>query len=153
MNVLIHQCRQYLGEEVTIRGWLVHKRSSGQVRFLILRDGTGILQAILLKNKIPTEIFQAFDQLTLETSLFVTGILHDDFRAPQGVELEVKSFSVFQFTPEYSFSPKGTAFLMEHRHLWLCSARQQAILWIRHELSRAVRDFLGSNHCPVTLTA
>jgi len=148
MNVLIYQCRQYLGEEVTIRGWLVHKRSSGQVRFLILRDGTGILQAILLKNKITTDIFQAFEQLTLETSLLVTGILHDDPRAPQGVELEVKSFSVFQLTPDYPISPKehGTAFLMEHRHLWLRSARQQAILWIRHELSRAVRDFLDSNH-------
>ncbi|MGA3085522.1 MAG: asparagine--tRNA ligase [Thermodesulfobacteriota bacterium] len=148
MNVLIYQCRQYLGEEVTIRGWLVHKRSSGQVRFLILRDGTGILQAILLKNKIPTEIFQAFDQLSLETSLLVTGILHDDSRAPQGVELEIKSLSVFQITQDYPISPKehGTAFLMEHRHLWIRSARQQAILWIRHELSKAIYDFLDSHH-------
>lgn len=148
MVIFIYQCRQYLEQEVTIRGWLVHKRSSGQVRFLVLRDGTGFLQTIMLKSKVQPGIFQAFDQLTQESSLSVTGILHDDARAPGGVELEISALETFQITPDYPISPKehGVAFLMEHRHLWLRSARQQAILWIRHELARAVRDFLDAHH-------
>ncbi len=148
MIVSIADCRAFIEQEVTIRGWLVHKRSSGQVRFLILRDGTGILQAILLKNKVSAEVFQSFDQLTQESSLSLTGILHDDSRAPGGVELELSGLDVFQLTKEYPISPKehGIAFLMEHRHLWLRSARQQAILWVRHELIRAIRDFLDAHH-------
>ena len=148
MIVSIADCRAFIDQEVTIRGWLVHKRSSGQVRFLILRDGTGILQAILLKNKVSAEVFQSFDQLTQESSLSLTGILHDDSRAPGGVELELSGLDVFQLTKEYPISPKehGIAFLMEHRHLWLRSARQQAILWVRHELIRAIRDFLDTHH-------
>lgn len=148
MMLYIYQCRQFVGQEVTLRGWLVHKRSSGQVRFLVLRDGTGILQAVILKNKVRPEAFQFFDQLTQESSLALTGILHDDPRAPGGVELEVSDLNIFQVAQPYPISPKehGTAFLMEHRHLWLRSARQQAILWIRHELARAARDFLDTHH-------
>jgi asparaginyl-tRNA synthetase len=148
MIVSIADCRAFIDQEVTIRGWLVHKRSSGQVRFLILRDGTGILQAILQKNKVSAEVFQSFDQLTQESSLSLTGILHDDSRAPGGVELELMGLDIFQLTKEYPISPKehGIAFLMEHRHLWLRSARQQAILWVRHELIRAIRDFLDTHH-------
>jgi asparaginyl-tRNA synthetase len=144
MIISISQCRHHVGEEVTARGWLVHKRSSGQVRFLVLRDGTGILQAVLLKNRVRPEIFQAFDQLTQESSLSLTGTLHDDPRAPGGVEMELSDLTVFQITREYPISPKehGIAFLMEHRHLWLRSPRQQAILRIRHEMTRAIRDFL-----------
>ncbi len=148
MIVSIADCRSFIGQEVTIRGWLVHKRSSGQVRFLILRDGTGILQAILLKKKVSAEVFQSYDQLTQESSLSLTGIPHDDPRAPGGVELELSGLDVYQLTKEYPISPKehGVAFLMEHRHLWLRSARQQAILWVRHELIRAIRDFLDTHH-------
>ena len=148
MIVSIFECREYLEQEVTIRGWLVHKRSSGQVRFLVLRDGTGILQAVMLKKKVSPEAFQAFDQLTQESSLSLTGVLHDDSRAPGGLELEVSDLRIFQATQQYPISPKehGTAFLMEHRHLWLRSPRQQAILWVRHELARAARDFLDSHH-------
>lgn len=148
MMLYIYQCRQFVGQEVTLRGWLVHKRSSGQVRFLVLRDGTGILQAVMLKNKVRPEAFQFFDQLTQESSLALTGILHDDPRAPGGVELEASDLNIFQVAQPYPISPKehGTAFLMEHRHLWLRSARQQAILWIRHELARAARDFLDTHH-------
>lgn len=146
--IYIYQCRQYIEQEVTIQGWLVHKRSSGQVRFLVLRDGTGILQAVLLKNKVSPEDFQLFDQLTQESSLALTGILHDDSRAPGGLELELSELKILQVAQPYPISPKehGIAFLMEHRHLWLRSARQQAILWIRHELIRAIRDFLDAHH-------
>ncbi|MBA4393864.1 MAG: asparagine--tRNA ligase [Desulfobacca sp.] len=148
MDICIHQSRQYVEQEVTIRGWLVHKRSSGQVRFLVLRDGTGFLQTIMVKSKVQPEVFQVFDQLSQESSLAVTGIVHDDARAPGGVELEISDVRVFQITQDYPISPKehGIAFLMEHRHLWLRSARQQAILWIRHEMARAVRDFLDAHH-------
>jgi asparaginyl-tRNA synthetase len=148
MTVFIHRCRQYLEQDVTIQGWLVHKRSSGQVRFLVLRDGTGFLQAIMVKSKLAPEIFQLFDQLSLESSLAVTGRLHDDARAPGGVELDVSNLRPIQIAQDYPISPKehGVAFLMEHRHLWLRSARQQAILWIRHELIRAIRDFLDAQH-------
>jgi asparaginyl-tRNA synthetase len=148
MIVSIADCRPYIEQEVTIRGWLVHKRSSGKVRFLILRDGTGILQAILLKNKVSADVLQSFDQLTQESSLTLTGVLHKDPRAPGGLELELSGIDVFQIAKEYPISPKehGVAFLMEHRHLWLRSDRQQAILWIRHELIRAIRDFLDAHH-------
>jgi asparaginyl-tRNA synthetase len=148
MIVSISECRQYLGQEVTIRGWLIHKRSSGQVRFLIIRDGSGLLQAILLKNRVPEEVFQSFEQLTQESSLTLTGILHEDTRAPGGVELELRNIVVLQLTKEYPISRKehGIGFLMEHRHLWMRSSRQQAILWIRHELIRAIHDFLDGHH-------
>lgn len=147
MIIPISQCHRHSGEEVTTQGWLVHKRSSGQVRFLVLRDGTGILQAVLLKNRVRSEIFQAFDQLTQESSLSLTGTLHDDPRAPGGLELELSDLTVIQISHEYPISPKehGISFLMEHRHLWLRSPRQQAILRIRHELARAVRDFLDDH--------
>jgi len=140
----IHQCRDHLEEEVTIRGWLVHKRSSGRIRFLVVRDGSGILQAVMMKNKVEEEVFQIFDRLTQETSLALTGILHDDPRAPGGVEMEIGALSIYHLSQDYPLSPKehGISFLMEHRHLWLRSARQQAILKIRHELARAIRDFL-----------
>lgn len=148
MNIFINQCHDYLEKEVTIRGWLVHKRSSGKVRFLVIRDGSGLLQGIMLKNSVLPDVFQSFDQLTQETSLALTGVLHEEPRAPGGVELEISNLQVYQITQDYPISPKehGIAFLMEHRHLWLRSSRQQAVLWIRHELTRAIRDFLDSHN-------
>jgi asparaginyl-tRNA synthetase len=144
LTLPIEQCRKHLEETVTIRGWLVHKRSSGRIRFLVIRDGSGLLQAVMMKNRVEAEIFQIFDLLTQETSLAVTGVLHDDPRAPGGVEMEISHLSVFQISQEYPLSPKehGISFLMEHRHLWLRSNRQQAILKIRHELAKGIRDFL-----------
>lgn len=147
-QIFIRQCREFLGQEVTIRGWLVHKRSSGQVRFAVLRDGTGILQALLIKSRVAPAVLEVFDQLTQETSFSLTGVLHEDPRAPGGVELEVSSLALFQTAQDYPISPKehGVAFLMENRHLWLRTARQQAVLRIRHELVRAARDFLDNHH-------
>jgi len=144
MIISVSQCRSHLEEEVTVQGWLVHKRSSGRIRFLVLRDGSGILQAVVIKNQVKPEVLQDFDKLTQESALSLTGILHDEPRAPGGVELELSDMSVLHISQEYPLSPKehGIAFLMEHRHLWLRSSRQQAILKIRHELSRAIRDFL-----------
>jgi len=113
MIISSYQCRQYVEQEVTIQGWLVHKHSSGQVRFFILRNETGNLQAIMFKNKVSPKVFLAFDQLTQESSLSLTGILHDHSRAPGGVELGIRSLNIFPVTQEYPISPKehGIAFL------------------------------------------
>jgi asparaginyl-tRNA synthetase len=147
MIIPVAQCRNHLEEEITVRGWLVHKRSSGRVRFLVLRDGSGILQAVLIKNKVKPEVFEDFDQLTQESAVALTGVLHDDPRAPGGVELELSDLTIFQISQEYPLSPKehGIAFLMEHRHLWLRTARPQAIMKVRHEVSKAIRDFLDGH--------
>jgi asparaginyl-tRNA synthetase len=147
-TILIRESRDYLDQEVALRGWLVHKRSSGRLRFLVIRDGSGILQGTLIKDRVEEDVFRAFDRLTQETSLTLTGKLRPEKRAPGGVELEIRDLAVFQIAQDYPIAPKehGISFLMENRHLWLRSSRQQAILWIRHELARACRDFLDAHH-------
>ena len=109
------------GEEVTIRGWLTHKRSSGKVRFLVVRDGTGLLQCVMVKGMVPDASFEAFDVLTQESSVAVTGKVKKDDRAPGGVEMELTGVAVITVAKEYPISPKehGVDFLMDHRHLWL----------------------------------
>ncbi|OGP74697.1 MAG: asparagine--tRNA ligase, partial [Deltaproteobacteria bacterium RBG_13_58_19] len=128
---------------VTIRGWLVHLRSSGKVRFLVVRDGTGLVQGVMVKGGLPEEDFQQFDCLTLESSLIVAGRVKAEPRAPGGYELEVTRLQPLQIAQDYPISPKehGVAFLLDHRHLWLRSQRQQAILKVRDEVTRACRDF------------
>jgi asparaginyl-tRNA synthetase len=113
------------------------------VRFLVLRDGTGLTQGVLVKGRVPEEDFAAFDRLTLESSLSVTGLVKAEPRAPGGFELEVSGLTPLFISQDYPISPKehGVGFLMDHRHLWLRSPRQQAILRIRDEVSRACRDF------------
>jgi asparaginyl-tRNA synthetase len=134
---------QHVGELVTLKGWVTHLRSSGKVRFVVLRDGTGLAQGVLLKGRLPEEDFAAFDDLTLESSLKVTGLVKSEPRAPGGFELEVASLTPLFVSQDYPIAPKehGVGFLMDHRHLWLRSPRQQAILRIRDEVSRACRDF------------
>ena len=145
MIISIGQGSQYLNQTVSVQGWVTHKRSSGRVRFLVLRDGSGLLQGVLVTARAAPELIGVFDQLTIESSLRVTGMLRADARAPGGVEMEIQDLSIFQRAQDYPLTPKdhGTAFLMEHRHLWLRSSRPQAILKIRHEVSRAIRDFLN----------
>jgi asparaginyl-tRNA synthetase len=142
-NCPINSLDQRVGEIVTLRGWVTHLRSSGKVRFVILRDGTGLAQGVLVKGRLPEADFIAFDHLTLESSLTVTGLVKDEPRAPGGFELEVTGLTPLAISQDYPISPKehGVGFLMDHRHLWLRSPRQQAILRIRDEVSRACRDF------------
>jgi asparaginyl-tRNA synthetase len=130
-------------QTVTLRGWVYHLRSSGKVRFLVLRDGSGLAQGVLVKGRLPEDDFQQFEQLTLETSVMLEGLVRAEPRAPGGYELEVTRVIPVQIAPEYPISPKehGVAFLMDRRHLWLRSPRQQAILRIRDEVCRACRDF------------
>ncbi|MGB9773363.1 MAG: asparagine--tRNA ligase [Bacteroidota bacterium] len=132
-----------VGEEVTIRGWVYNKRSSGKVRFLLVRDGTGIVQSVLMKGESPDELFDRFDQLTQESSIIVRGAVRSDDRAPGGYELTLHDLQIIQIANDYPITPKehGIEFLMDHRHLWLRSSKQHAILRIRHEIIRAIREF------------
>ena len=134
---------QYIGQVVTLRGWVYHLRSSGKVRFLVLRDGSGLAQGVLVKGRLPEDDFHQFERLTLESSLRLEGLVRAEPRAPGGCELEVIRVIPVQIAQEYPISPKehGVAFLMDRRHLWLRSPRQQAILRIRDEVCRACRDF------------
>lgn len=142
-NVYINDIDKYQGEEVTIRGWLYNKRSSGKIHFLLIRDGTGIIQGVLSKAAVDEETFAIYDIVTQESSIMVTGKVRADFRAPGGYELSISKIQMVQLAQEYPITPKehGIGFLMDHRHLWLRSSRQHAILRIRSELIRACRDF------------
>jgi len=131
------------GREATVYGWVSTTRSSGKVAFLVLRDGTGYLQCVVVRNEVSPEVWERFAQLTQETSLAVTGTVRPDARAPGGYELGVSDLSIIGPSVDFPITPKehGTAFLFEHRHLWLRSRRQVAIARVRHEVVQAIHDF------------
>jgi asparaginyl-tRNA synthetase len=132
-----------VGQVVTVRGWVMTTRSSGKIAFIVLRDGTGYLQAVLSKKDVPDSAWDAFGKLTQETSVAVTGTVRADPRGPGGVELTVSDLGIVGPSPDFPITPKehGTAFLFEHRHVWLRSRRQVAIARVRHEVIQAIRDF------------
>lgn len=142
-QVYIQDASRHLGQEVTIKGWLRNRRSSGKLHFLIVRDGTGDLQAVVSKATVGDEQFAQSGLLTQESSVVLTGTLRADARAQGGYELDVTRIAPVQLAEPFPIQPKehGTGFLMEHRHLWLRSSRQHAILRIRHEIIRACRNF------------
>ncbi len=142
-NVYIQEVVGYVGKEVTIRGWLRSRRSSGKLHFLIVRDGTGDLQAVVSKGAVGEEQFAKSATLTQESSLILIGTLRQDARAHGGYELDVTHLEPLQIAEAFPIQPKehSVGFLMEHRHLWLRSSRQHAILRIRHEIIRACRNF------------
>src|SRR5437867_6748513 len=140
----IQDIARYAGQEATVRGWLRHKRVAGKIAFLVVRDGTGEIQAVVSKVALGDEAFELTSRLTQESSLVLTGTVQADARAPGGHELHINRLEVLHLVQEeFPIQPKehGTGFLMEHRHLWIRSHRQQAILRIRHELIRACRNF------------
>jgi asparaginyl-tRNA synthetase len=139
----IEEIGKYAGKEVTLKGWLYNKRSSGKIHFLLLRDGTGIIQSVMSRGEVPDEVFDTYDKLTQESSLEIKGKVREDKRAPGGYELTLTDVKIIQIAQEYPITPKehGTAFLMDNRHLWLRSSRQQAILKIRNEIIYAIRTF------------
>lgn len=143
-RVDISHVAEHVGEEVELRGWVYNKRSSGSLVFLIVRDGTGFIQAVAAKGEIPDEDFEACDGLTQESSLVVRGTIKADKRAPGGYEVAVTGVRPLHIAEEYPISLKkhGIDFLMDWRHLWLRTPRQAAILRIRHEIIGAIRDFL-----------
>ncbi|MEQ1908100.1 MAG: asparagine--tRNA ligase [Vicinamibacterales bacterium] len=146
MHVYIEDIGKHEGEEVTIKGWLHNRRSSGKIHFLILRDGSGFIQGVMSKAAVGDELFKAADHLSQETSVIVTGTARADKRAPSGYEIDVKSLEVVGESHDYPITPKehGVDYLLDRRHLWIRAERQQAILRIRHEVINAVRDFFNS---------
>ena len=142
-QVYINQLSQHVGAEVTLRGWLYNLRSSGKLLFPQLRDGTGIVQCVVFKKSVAPELWEALNGLGQESALEIRGTVRADERAPGGVEIDVSGAEVVQRVEGYPITPKehGTEFLMDHRHLWLRSRRQHAILKVRHTVVRAVRDF------------
>jgi asparaginyl-tRNA synthetase len=145
-RIYIEDLPAHEGETVTIKGWLYNKRSSGKIRFPVLRDGTGYLQGVVVKGSVPEDVFTRFDELTQETSLSLTGLIRKEQRAPGGFEMDVSDLEIIHVANDYPITPKehGIDFLMDRRHLWLRSSRTHAILRIRHQVIRSIREFFDS---------
>ncbi|WP_437136991.1 asparagine--tRNA ligase [Bacillus safensis] len=143
MKTTINQVFKHVDQEVTIGAWIANKRSSGKIAFLQLRDGTGFIQGVVVKAEVEEEVFKLAKSVTQETSVYVTGKVTKDERSPLGFELQVKSIEVIHEATDYPITPKehGTEFLMDHRHLWLRSKKQHAIMKIRNEIIRATYEY------------
>lgn len=143
----IQNVSRHLNEEVTIGAWIHNKRSSGKIAFLQLRDGTGFIQGVVGKNDLGEDKFNKAKTLSQETSLYVTGTVVEDKRSPLGFELQISDFSIIQEAEDYPITPKehGTEFLMDHRHLWLRSKKQHAVMKVRNEIIRATYEFFNDN--------
>jgi asparaginyl-tRNA synthetase len=147
VKVTISQVSNYIDQEVTIGAWLANKRSSGKIAFLQLRDGTGFMQGVVVKAEVGEDVFKVAKSTTQESSLYVTGIVKKDERSPFGYELSVTGLEVIHEAVDYPITPKehGTEFLMDHRHLWIRSRKQHAVLKIRNEIIRATYEFFNKN--------
>src|SRR5256886_10020450 len=147
MRIRIEEASAHAGAEVEIRGWLYHKRSSGSIHFLLVRDGSGVIQAVMAKEEVSPSLFAAAADLTQESSLIGRELVRVDPRAPGGHELIVRDLQIVGLAKPYPITPKehGVEFLMDHRHLWLRSRRQHALMRIRAELIRAATEFLDRN--------
>jgi len=141
--VEIKGLRTHVGKTVTVRGWVVTSRSSGKIAFVVVRDGSGTVQGVLSKKEVPASTWAAFEALTQETSVSITGTVREEPRSPGGYELGLQEIEVLGTSPDYPITPKehGTSFLFEHRHLWLRNRRQAAVARVRHEVVQAIRDF------------
>ena len=147
MHVCAGDLGKQVGSSVTVKGWVYNRTDKGKLRFLLIRDGTGTVQAVVFAGNVPEEVFAAADSVTRESSVEVTGEVREDARAPGGFELDVTHLRIVHQAEPYPITPKehGTSFLMEHRHLWIRSTRQHAVLRIRSEIIRAARDYLDNN--------
>ena len=141
--VYVRDIARYEGQDVELRGWLYNKRSSGKLHFLQVRDGTGTIQCVVFKGEVSDAVFARGHDLTQESSIIVRGRVRADARSPLGYEVGVTDLEVVQQSADYPITPKehGVAFLLDHRHLWLRSARQQALLRIRADVVKACRDY------------
>ncbi len=146
-RTFINKLAAHVGQEVTISGWLYNMRSSGKILFPQLRDGTGVVQCVALKDSLAPEVWEALKGLGQESALSIRGAVREDSRAPGGYEIDLINAEVIDEVHDYPITPKehGTEFLMDHRHLWLRSRRQTAILKVRHTVVKAVRDFLDND--------
>ena len=146
MIVYIEDIARHEGQQVTLRGWLHNRRSSGKIHFLTVRDGTGFIQAVMSKAAVGEDSFTRADHLGQETAIILHGTVRADARAPGGYEIDVAGFEVVSESVDYPITPKehGVDYLLDRRHLWIRSERQQAILRVRHEIINAVRDYFNS---------
>jgi len=147
-TIRISDIKNYEGKEVEIRGWLYNRRSSGKIKFLIIRDGTGFIQGTLIKNEMDENIFDKADDINYESSIKISGIVKEEKRVPLGYEVLVKNIEVVSIAEDnypVSLKEHGVGYLMDYRHLWLRSPRQNAILRIRAEIIKSIRDFLDMN--------
>src|SRR6266581_2333557 len=144
----IEELPRLAGQAVTVRGWVATTRSSGKIAFVVLRDGSGYLQAVLSKKDLAPEVWETFGKLTQETSIEVAGVVHPDARSPGGVELQTTNLTIIGPSVDFPITPKehGIAYLFEHRHLWLRSKQQVAIARVRDEVIQAIRDFFYERH-------
>lgn len=141
----IQNLASHVGDEVSVRGWVHNTRSSGKIRFLILRDGTGYVQSVAGKGDLPDDQFELLATIGQESSVEIRGVVREDKRAPGGVEITLKQLAVIGAAEDYPITPKehGTSFLLDHRHLWLRSRKQHVVMKVRHFAISAIRDFLN----------
>jgi asparaginyl-tRNA synthetase len=146
MHVYIERIAAHVGQPVTIKGWLVNRRSSGRIHFLQIRDGSGFIQAVVSKAAVGEDTFARADHLSQESAIVVDGTVRADARAPGGYEIDATGLEVVSESHDYPITPKehGVDYLLDRRHLWIRSARQHAVLRIRHEVIDAARDFFNS---------
>ncbi|MFD0680302.1 MULTISPECIES: asparagine--tRNA ligase [unclassified Paenibacillus] len=140
---MIRDVDKHINDTVTIGCWLHNKRSSGKIQFLQLRDGSGYIQGVVVKSEVAPEVWEAAAKLTQESSLYVTGTVREDTRSKGGFELNVTGVEIIQITSDYPITPKehGVDYLMDHRHLWIRTPRQRAILVVRAQIIRAIQQF------------
>ncbi|HVK62162.1 MAG TPA: asparagine--tRNA ligase [Bdellovibrionales bacterium] len=153
MRYYISDLKNYVGQKVELRGWAYNVRSSGKIKFLLLRDGTGLCQCVFVKAESNPEAFDVkFPMLTQESSVKVIGTVREEKRSPGGYELGAEDLEIIHVAQEYPITPKehGTDFLMNHRHLWLRSKRQHAIMKVRSEIVSAIRDFFDGRGFTLT---
>jgi len=145
--IYINELAQYVGDKVHLRGWVFNTRSSGKIRFLILRDGTGFLQCVAAKNDVSDEDFETLSNVGQESSVEVSGVVREDKRAPGGYELTLATVQLVSDSDGYPITPKehSSPFLLDHRHLWLRSRKQHVVLRVRHFTVKAIRDFLNDS--------
>ena len=144
IKVTIDRIADHVGQEVLLQGWVANRTDKGRLQFLTFRDGTGTVQVVVFHKNVSETAFDAARRLTLESSCEVTGLVRADERAPSGYEVDARDLHVLQFAEDYPITPKehGIDFLMDHRHLWIRSSRQHAILKVRATVIRAIRNWL-----------
>lgn len=149
-KIRISDLGNFVGQEVTLKGWLFNKRSSGKIKFIILRDGSGYLQCVYFKGNLSPEVFDMADKIGQESSIEVNGKVKEEPRAPGGYELDATGLKIISEAHDYPITPKdhGIEFLLDNRHLWLRSSKQVAIMKIRHRIVKAIRDFLITEGLP-----
>jgi len=143
----IENLSKFVGQEVTLRGWVYHRTGKGKLQFIQLRDGTGVVQCVVFKGNVSEEVFELAKDLTQESSVIIKGNVREDPRSPSGYEIDVTDIKLIQLTKDYPITPKehGDSFLLEHRHLWLRSSKQHAIMRVRAAVVKAIRDFFDGN--------